>query len=455
MKKYSMEPLKIHLYALIMIFALGLMAADSPKEIPKGDVADNVCVFEYAVYIIDPSVTDTEKILKEIAGDKYKFLIRLDKPRKDISFFMVKTITDVQKEYAPPSPEALQHFGRGLSKEQAEKMQDSSSVIMIDFAFPIEKRADGMLAAAELMEKLAEKTKGIIWDEETRECFTAESWKKDRIETFDKGIPDVPRNITIHAYKNGEYIRAITLGMVKFGLPDIVVNDFPWSLNKSVGNLINAFAQQLYETGTIVKKGEFDLDLQGIKHDGARKRYLNGLYDNSTKKASLGLVEGKLEEGDPENRLFEIVFDKYKGKDKIEKMEDMTTKLWGSEDSISYVKHNDEILAASKKAKEKIPAIQEAFSKGLAPGEYYMVKSPFLTPDKGTEWMWVEIVSWKEKDKIIGILKNQPFNIPTLKAGAEVQIKVSEIFDYIHKKPDGTSEGNETGALIEKYSEKK
>jgi hypothetical protein len=42
--------------------------------------------------------------------------------------------------------------------------------------------------------------------------------------------------------------------------------------------------------------------------------------------------------------------------------------------------------------------------------------------------------------------------IEPLKAGSEVTIRVSDIFDYIHRLPDGTSEGNETGALIQKYS---
>jgi hypothetical protein len=31
-------------------------------------------------------------------------------------------------------------------------------------------------------------------------------------------------------------------------------------------------------------------------------------------------------------------------------------------------------------------------------------------------------------------------------------IKANDIFDCIHRLPDGISEGNETGALIKKYS---
>ena len=31
-----------------------------------------------------------------------------------------------------------------------------------------------------------------------------------------------------------------------------------------------------------------------------------------------------------------------------------------------------------------------------------------------------------------------------------VEVSEAKVFDYIHKRPDGTEEGNETGRLIEK-----
>jgi len=68
------------------------------------------------------------------------------------------------------------------------------------------------------------------------------------------------------------------------------------------------------------------------------------------------------------------------------------------------------------------------------------------------EWMWVEILSWKDDDIIKGLLKNQPFQIPNLKAGSKVSIKTSDVFDYIHRLPDGSSEGNKTGEIIQKNS---
>ncbi len=65
--------------------------------------------------------------------------------------------------------------------------------------------------------------------------------------------------------------------------------------------------------------------------------------------------------------------------------------------------------------------------------------------------MWVEVVSW-QADKIKGILRNEPENVPTLRAGQTVEVSEQQVFDYIRHRADGTSEGTETGKVIEGLS---
>jgi uncharacterized protein YegJ (DUF2314 family) len=67
--------------------------------------------------------------------------------------------------------------------------------------------------------------------------------------------------------------------------------------------------------------------------------------------------------------------------------------------------------------------------------------------------MWVEVKKW-EGDRIDGLLQNDPYDIPTLKAGQAVRVKLSDVFDYIRVLPDGKREGNTTGAIIEKMQGK-
>ena len=104
--------------------------------------------------------------------------------------------------------------------------------------------------------------------------------------------------------------------------------------------------------------------------------------------------------------------------------------------------------AASRKAREKLPALREQFNKKMQPGEYIQVKVPFPAPGGGNEYMWVEVSSWNG-DKIKGLLRNEPVNIPTLHGGQMVAVSEAKVFDYIHTRPDGTQEGNETSKIIQ------
>lgn len=304
------------------------------------------------------------------------------------------------------------------------------------------------------MERLARETGGLIWDEQTRGVFTPDQWNQRRIQNWTDEIPDISTQITIDAYKKTEYVRAITLGMSKFGLPDVVVENSSWSDYNQIGNLINSLCQALAENSSLKKPGEFLLDFKQIKNTAIREKRLTNLYPNATGAAQVGLKYVPLQDGDATNRLMRITFDHYSGKDELAQEDALISTLFGWQDSIKSVKHNDELLAASQRAREQLPTLRVVFQKGLAPGEFIELKAPFHRPDGGTEWMWVEVTDWKGGE-IKGLLKNEPFHIPSLHGGQIVEVFEKDIFDYLHKNPDGTESGNETGSIIEKMQPEK
>ena len=64
--------------------------------------------------------------------------------------------------------------------------------------------------------------------------------------------------------------------------------------------------------------------------------------------------------------------------------------------------------------------------------------------------MWVEVLQWPG-DVIHGLLRNDPHDVPGLKAGMRVTIQQNNVFDYLRRYADGRSEGNETARLITKH----
>jgi uncharacterized protein YegJ (DUF2314 family) len=359
----------------------------------------------------------------------------------------------VIKDYAPPSLESLQYFGRGLSSEQAHALQNSDQAFILEFAHGRKDVWNGLRTANELIEELARRTEGLVWDEETREIYTPDAWRKRRNEGWTNQVPEISTQTVIHAYNNDESIREITLGMSKMGLPDVVVEDSSWSTNGQTGNLINAFCQAVAEGQAVRIPGDFKLELRFLKNSTLRKSVLTSIKGKGVAMACLTLKPGKRVEGDPDNSLIELAADNYPGEDSHAKQDQMVSSFFGAEDTTARVRYDDqELLAASGKARAKLPELHKAFSAGLKPMEFIDVKAPFQTSSGGREWMWIEVTSWSG-GKIKGLLQNDPSFVPSLRAGQVVEVREEDVFDYIRYYPDKHTEGNTTSEVIRKMDD--
>ncbi|GGC84295.1 DUF2314 domain-containing protein [Halopseudomonas salina] len=361
-----------------------------------------------------------------------------------------RLIEDLQDTYPVPDLDYLAYFGRGLDREQAVRIQNARVGLVVDIAYPMPMSVDGMKAANLTLLEIAEATGGVIWDSETRELFTPDSWQANRVAPWDGDLPILEKHTVIHAYQHAGGVRAISLGMAKFGLPDIVVNDFSWSLNRSMGNLINLVAQSFLEGQFPQEDGTLGISINELADTRYKQELVASLGINAQRDVVIQTGKGVREEGDPYNYIVELLFHDQEGRHSSEIQTNLLSSLFGWEDQVAYVQHNAMITAASESARQKLDGLKADFNAGLAPGEFILLKAPFDIPEGGAEWMWVEVLSWDD-DAISGLLKNEPVNIPDLKGGSEVTVMQQDIFDFIRHYADGTSEGNETGELILKY----
>jgi len=414
---------------------------------------DRSIEFEFAVYLLPTSKGDPEKVFRDTVAAEYpqlKIVDKIKQPTSDSERTVSELLEkDVQKSYAPPDLEMLRHAGAGLTPEQERALQGSDRALIVRFGHSSGQHWVGLRTANELIEKIARKTSGLVWDEQTREVFTPDAWHERRMSSWDGEIPNVASQTTIHVYQSGAFVRAITLGMAKMGLPDVVVNDFTWSSENQIGNLINAFSQILAEGMSVPVPGNYELNLETIKNARAREHQTNDLIANATGAAYLWLDKGKWEDGDPKNRLIELSAERYRGPDIHARQEKMLGCMFGSEDKVTYIEHTDELLQVSRAARTKLPELRAAFKKGLTPGEYIEVKAPFTTRSGGNEWMWVEVTKW-EGDKIEGSLNNDPEEVEGLRSGQIVKVSENDVFDYMRFYPDRRKEGNTTGDVIKK-----
>ncbi|MDD1780285.1 DUF2314 domain-containing protein [Enterovibrio sp. ZSDZ35] len=335
-----------------------------------------------------------------------------------------------------------------MTESQIDLVQQSEHAVYIQVGYPIDEVFKGVLTFNINLYKYAQKTGAVIWDSETRELFSPEAWKEKRLAAWlEDGIPSISEQTVIHAYEGDIGIRAISLGMHKFDLPDIVVDNFEWSTNSAMAHLINLTGQSIMEGTKISDDDKILLDIEALSNTKLKRTISHFTSDDAIKRLDIEFAEGKWEEGDPENYLIELKFNDHAGSSLSEKQALALKTLFGYDGEAMMVKHNQKIEEASENAKKKLPLISASFNKGLAPGESIHVKAPFSTDSGSTEWMWVEVTQWKGT-KIEGVLRNEPMDIDTLKLGAMVAIDQNDVFDYIHYRADGTVEGNETQVLL-------
>lgn len=419
-----------------------------PARVAATGIAPTIEV-EYAIHYVDaqPDIEGRVKALAARAESHFEpsasaapSAWRLDARREDDMLAV-----------PPASLRSLSYFGRGLTGAQAEALQHAQVAWLLDFHYPRSDVWPATAAANRFVADFARATRGFIYDIETRETFTPEAFAERRL--FEgKSAPDVAAHTVVHAYKDGEFVRAISLGMRKFGLPDLVIEGFPWSLNRPLGFVLTG-AQQAYAEGTITaERGAATLDLRALRHPAARAKLADELAPTSDGRVKLTLAKVPREEGDPDNRLVALRFDAYTGGDTHERQATAAASLFGATSTVQLARHDAELDRAIARARAELPALKRAFAGILAPGEFIDLKVPFDSDDGGHEYMWVEVGAWGADGHVRGLLRNEPRGIAGLHGGATVDVDEADAVDFLRRHADGREEGGYTVEVLRKQA---
>ena len=155
------------------------------------------------------------------------------------------------QEYSPPKVDYLEHKGFGLAAGQSAKLQDSLTVLVLDFFVVKPKNYEYLVAANELVLAVATATEGFIWDEETRELFSPKSWKDIRlpVESF------VFANTSMHAYQlPSKNYRTVSFGMRKLGAPDVMITEFTSPFWEPMAEMMRFLVYQIAAPGPLQGK---------------------------------------------------------------------------------------------------------------------------------------------------------------------------------------------------------
>ena len=435
---------------LAAVMALTAMAGRSAAAgAPKPDAP---VTFEFALYFSPKPSADPMVELNRLLADPSRRLTLPKAPNSASAVAIVMPVSVALADYAPPTADALRYTSVGVDPSEAPKLAAAERVFILRFITPRLGALVANRAACVLLADLARATNGRIWDEETRQLYSLEQWQTKRVETWQGNLPDMSAQVTLHAYANPELVRIITLGMRKFGLPDLVVSEIPHQHTRPFGNFLNALMQRLVE-GQRPENSTLLLNLSEIRHAKARASALTNPGKGAKGIVLVSTRAVPLEPGDNQNLLWRLDFPEAKLDEVTERAMWGANELFGSTDSIVNASANDAELAAARTRARKAFFAQEArFRAGLAFKEHLLVKAPFVQSDQ-TEYMWVEVTSWGVHN-MEGLLTSDPYYVKDLHAGSRVMVPLDEVYDYIFYHADGTEEGNETGKILEQREKK-
>jgi uncharacterized protein YegJ (DUF2314 family) len=394
-----------------------------------------------AIHYLPRPKGDPVATLRRIVGEKWSFLSvgELGADALPVAPFVVAGMATAD-ELSPPDAETVRYFGRGLSPGDGEAVQKSELALATMFSGAGRDRLRVLRAALEVMLAVAAETGGLIWDHDSRELYSSAAWNA-RVARWTEDMPLAQSLFTIHTYRDGELFRMVSIGLGRFGLPDLVVDQVAGESADAMGSLINVTAQTLLQGGAVEEGGRLAIDL-------ARLPNQIELLEAGTGRATVTLTIGQRQEGDADNRLWEITFSGDATRGVQAQQDAFLSAFFGSKDEVARVTHDDELEEASRRARARlISEVKPRFTRGLADMEHLLVKAPFQIDGGGNEWMWIEVVSWQGKT-IGGVLSSDPSFVKGLAAGDRVQTNEDDVFDYIYRRADGSVEGNTTADIL-------
>jgi uncharacterized protein YegJ (DUF2314 family) len=429
--------------------------APSPRAVPAGSPVVGPREVVFAVYLAAPPAPATVEAAKAAAKARVPEVALTSKGGKDggVARPALMVVAPPIEQLAAPTERELTYVGRGLDEAQAKAAAASKGVLAMYWGLDADPTLARLREAQKLILEIAEKNGGFVWDEVTRELFTPEVWKKNRVDGWDGDLPRMRRHITIHYYatEDGRH-RAITLGMGKFGLPDLVASDVPQSESGTMGTILDTTAQAFVEGALVGPGGALDLDLSAVRHTAEKEMNAKAAGQEAKMRGKIGLVTAAAEQGDPDNRLYELTFPAYAGATPNERQAKALLSILGArpDPKTGAAADDPELLAVRARVQKRLPAVGEAFAKGLPLGERIVVKAPFDTDQGSVEWIWVGVTGW-DGAILRGRLENEPFSVKALHLGAKVEVKQASLADYIWVGSDGSKkEGGENSAILER-----
>lgn len=334
-------------------------------------------------------------------------------------------------DYILPPSSTLGVVGKSLTDEERASIPARGTVVVIRVHGKADREHAVARTAFATALALAESLHGLVYDESTRRI--------ENVATFARSVPRGPltesafhpSQIVVQLYRQPDgSARALTLGMERFGAPDLSLRGASWAYATALGHVANAAAAKVAARAAaaplVLGAGDFTETEVG-----------------EGRSVTLGVTKAERTEGDPDNVLVELA-----------PMGDRSwdTSLVGLFDRsavIAFPAEDAELERIAAKTRRALPTILAR--KARTAGTLFL-KGPFHEDGGAVEWMWME-TSACDARTCEGKLASQPARSSSLRAGDRVSLARDQVSDFQLRLPDGGTEGGESIATLSRGGE--
>jgi uncharacterized protein YegJ (DUF2314 family) len=349
------------------------------------------------------------------------------------------------EDYVLPPADTLDTVASGLSPGERASIGARSRVVVLRTRDAVDARqlpARGIFATALAV---SEALTGLVYDETARRIETTAQTAEHAITSPLGEAVFTPRQIVVQLYRQDDgTARLLTLGMARFGSPDLTLRGATMDVAPALANVVNAVAAQIV-SGKV--QLPFEVSLEDVAKVSRRTPEELAREPDAAASVSLEVVTPERQAGDPVNDMVELVAP---GGTTPEAWSEVVSSLFGEPPQVVLATFDEELGAIARTARTRLPSLLRRFERGE--GRLF-VKGPFPIPDAadggGTaEWMWLEVTSCDAK-ACSGALSNTPAYASNLAAGAPAKVDRAEIGDALLRLPDGGAEGGESIGILQ------
>lgn len=402
----------------------------SPTDVHRGSMlARRAIVVFRLVLVAEPGSDALEVVRGAIAADR-TFEQATDLPQVPTKPVVI-VLPQEDGHYDPSVLSSLEYFSRGIPESERPAIASSTHFVDLLFAYPPREASRHLAAAQGIVANVARRTGAYVEDADSREWFSVEAF--DALRTHPApGRPSATRAITFHAYRDGEAFRVVTLGMERFGLPDLAARCRHEASLELVHALLTAIVDRAVEAPRVDRDGALEVELR--EGDSARAR------------VRVVLAPATRSEGDPENRLWAPV---RVGDESLEayleapeRLREVTRSTYGVPDG------SEEMKSAIAAARSRLPELEAPFHEGSRMRSLRVKAS--LGARAPHEYLWLHVERW-DGDTLRGTLQTTPLAVDSdLAAGDVVDVPLADVVDYTVEWSDGRTEGGATDDIAER-----